>query len=221
MDIGRIGIWKSRRHGADAVPEIEALGFGALWLGGSPSVEQCREYLERGTTLPVISGILNIWQHDPADVAAAHDAVTARLPGPLVARDRRRPPGGHERLPPPAEAMRDVLRRPRRRRPPVRATSACAAALGPKMLDLAKERSLGAHPYFVPVEHTRFARERLGEGPLLAPEVAVVVETDPETRAGEGPRVRPVLPPAEQLRQQPAALRLHGATTSPTPGATA
>ena len=55
-----------------------------------------------------------------------------------------------------------------------------AAALGPKMLDLAAERSLGAHTYFITPEHTRFARERLGPDALLAPEVAVVVETDPE-----------------------------------------
>jgi probable F420-dependent oxidoreductase len=62
-----------------------------------------------------------------------------------------------------------------------------AAALGPKMLELAGERSLGAHPYFVPVEHTRIARETLGPGALLAPEVAVVVEADDE-RARERAR---------------------------------
>ena len=56
-----------------------------------------------------------------------------------------------------------------------------AAALGPKMLDLAAERSLGTHPYFTTPEHTRFARERVGPDVLVAPEVAVVVETDPET----------------------------------------
>ena len=176
MDIGQIGIWKSRRHGADAVPEIEALGFGALWLGGSPSVEQAREFLERGTTLPVITGILNIWQHDPAAVATAHQAARADFPDrfwlgigvghPEATSDYRHP----------LKAMReffDGLDLPR--------DELVAAALGPKMLDLAAERSRGAHPYFVPVEHTRFARERLGAGPLLAPEVAVVVETDPDT----------------------------------------
>ena len=55
----------------------------------------------------------------------------------------------------------------------------CLAALGPKMLDLAGERTAGAHPYFVPVEHTRLARQRLGPGKLVAPEVACVVDTDP------------------------------------------
>jgi probable F420-dependent oxidoreductase len=55
------------------------------------------------------------------------------------------------------------------------------AALGPKMLRLAAERAAGAHPYFVPPEHTVRAREVLGAGPLLAPEQAAVLETDPET----------------------------------------
>jgi probable F420-dependent oxidoreductase len=64
---------------------------------------------------------------------------------------------------------------------PVPADARCAAALGPKMLDLARERSLGAHSYFVPVAHTRSARERLGPDALLAPEVAFVLEEDAET----------------------------------------
>jgi probable F420-dependent oxidoreductase len=53
------------------------------------------------------------------------------------------------------------------------------AALRRRMLELAAERTAGAHPYFIPVEHTAFARSVLGSDSLLAPEVAVVVETDP------------------------------------------
>jgi probable F420-dependent oxidoreductase len=64
---------------------------------------------------------------------------------------------------------------------PVPRDERAAAALGPKMLDLAAEHSLGSHTYFVPVEHTRFARERLGPDALVAPELAVVVEPDDET----------------------------------------
>ena len=62
---------------------------------------------------------------------------------------------------------------------PTEAPQRVLAALGPKMLKLAAERGAGAHPYFVPVEHTALAREALGAGPLLAPEQAVVFETDP------------------------------------------
>jgi probable F420-dependent oxidoreductase len=55
------------------------------------------------------------------------------------------------------------------------------AALGPQMLGLARRRSAGAHPYLVPPEHTSQARTALGDGALLAPEQAVVVERDPVT----------------------------------------
>ena len=64
------------------------------------------------------------------------------------------------------------------------------AALGPRMLDLAAERADGAHPYFVPVEHTRIARERLGPDPVLAVEVTAVLDTDAAARPGDRPRVR-------------------------------
>jgi probable F420-dependent oxidoreductase len=64
---------------------------------------------------------------------------------------------------------------------PVPTDQRCAAALGPKMLELVRERSLGAHTYFAPPEHTRIARERLGPDVLLATELAVVVETDDDT----------------------------------------
>ena len=104
--------------------------------------------------------------------------------------------------------------------PPVPGDERVAAALGPKMLDLAAERSLGAHPYFTTPEHTRFARERLGPGALIAPEVAVVVEPDPErARADARPTRR--LPPPFQLHDEPAAVRLHRGATSPTAAATA
>jgi probable F420-dependent oxidoreductase len=63
---------------------------------------------------------------------------------------------------------------------PIPKDAMCIAALGPKMLDLSAERTRGTHPYFVPPAHTRFARERLGAGPLLAPELACVVDRDAE-----------------------------------------
>ena len=82
--------------------------------------------------------------------------------------------------------------------PPVPRDERIAAALGPKMLDLAIERSLGTHPYFTTPEHTRFARERVGPDAIVAPEVAVVVETDPEGPQGCA-RLRRDLPRAQQL----------------------
>ena len=65
MEIGPIGIWMPRRFGAQAAGEIEALGYGALWLGGSPSVDDARPFLEASSTMVVATGILNVWQQRP------------------------------------------------------------------------------------------------------------------------------------------------------------
>ena len=84
---------------------------------------------------------------------------------------------------------------------PVPKDERLAAALGPKMLDLSEERSLGTHPYFITLEHTHFARERLGEDALVAPEVAVVRRPEPRDRPPHRARVRQALPRAVQLHQ--------------------
>src|SRR3954447_21584607 len=181
MDIGQIGIWKSHRHGPDAVPEIEQLGFGALWLGGSPTVEQAREYLGAGKTLPVITGILNIWRHDPAEVAAAFARAKADFPDRFWLGIGVGHPEATSDYTRPLTAVRDFLDGLDAASPPVPAEERIVAALGPKMLDLAAERTLGTPPYFVHGGHTEYARKRVGEGKLVAPEVAVVLEEDNET----------------------------------------
>src|SRR5690242_1190662 len=178
MDLGRIGIWLSgRRQGPEAVAEIEALGYGALWVGGSPSVDEVRPFLEATSSIPVATGILSAWQHEPAAVARDFHALgTDRfLLGIGVGHPEAR--SDYAR---PVKAMRDFFDGLDAADPPVPPDRRLAAALGPKMLDLAAERSLGAHPYFTTPEHTRFARERVGPGVLVAPELAVVVETDEE-----------------------------------------
>jgi probable F420-dependent oxidoreductase len=169
------------------VEEIEALGFGALWIGGSPSLAQVRPFLEATATLPVATGILNVWKHEPSDVAAGHAELTRAFPGrfllgigvghPEVTSDYTRP----------LATMRAFFDGLDAADPPVPRDQRLAAALGPKMLDLAAERSLGTHPYFTTPEHTRFARERVGPDALVAPELAVVVEPDAE-RAREAAR---------------------------------
>src|SRR3954468_24652361 len=183
MELGRIGIWHSRSKGDPGVivPAIEELGYGALWLGGSPSVAQARVYVEAGTTLPVITGILNVWQHDPADVARDHAELTKAHPDRFLLGIGIGHPEATSDYSRPLKTMREFFDGLDAAETPVPKDERVAAALGPKMLDLAKERSLGTHPYFIDVQHTRFARERLGADALLAPEVAVVVEDDPET----------------------------------------
>jgi probable F420-dependent oxidoreductase len=181
MELGQIGIWGRRQEGVDGLEEIEGLGYGTLWVGSSPSLADVRPFLEASGMLTIATGILNIWRHDPADVAAGHAELRRAFPDrfllgigvghPEATREYRRP----------LTAMRAFLDGLDAAPEPVPRDERAAAALGPKMLRLAAERTLGAHPYFVPMEHTRLARETIGPDALLAPEVAVVVEPDPET----------------------------------------
>jgi probable F420-dependent oxidoreductase len=182
MELGRIGIWHSKNKGGPGVvKEIEALGYGALWLGGSPSVQQARAYVEASTTIPVVTGILNVWQHDPADVAREYTKLKSDHPDRFLLGIGIGHPEATSDYTRPLKTMREFFDGLDAAETPVPKDQRLAAALGPKMLDLSKERSLGTHPYFIDVEHTRFARERLGPDALVAPEVAVVVEADPET----------------------------------------
>ncbi len=184
MQLGQIGIWSSYQpFGGERVDEaaklVEQLGYGAWWVGGSPHVPDIRPVLEATSTLVAATGILNVWINDPAGTAAADATVRSEFSHRFMlgigighseaTSDYRRPLATMRTF---IEGL-DASPAP----PPVK--ERCLAALGPKMLDLAGERTAGSHTYFVPVEHTRFARERLGPGKLLAPELACVVDTDP------------------------------------------
>lgn len=183
MNLGKIGVWTSfRPFGAERAGEaaklVEALGYGAWWVGGSPHVPAIRPVLEATTTLVAATGILNVWANEPAETAAQDAELRAAFPErfmlgigighPEATSDYRRP----------LSAMRAFLDGLDAAGAPPPAEGRCLAALRAKMLDLARDRSAGAHTYFVPVEHTRVARERLGPGRLLAPELACVIETD-------------------------------------------
>lgn len=181
MTLGEIGIWQGHALGTDAVREVEALGFAALWLGGNPSVDDARPFLEASEKLVIATGILNVWQHKPADVAARHVEVSAAFPGRFllgIGIGHREAVGEYTR---PLGTMKAFFDGLDDAETPVPKEERLAAALGPKMLDLSAERSLGTHPYFSTSSHTRFARERVGSASLVAPEVAVVLEPDTET----------------------------------------
>jgi len=179
--LGKIGIWRRHQEGAEGVAELEELGFGTLWLGGSPAPGDARPFLAGTRTLTIATGILNVWRHEAADVAAEHGRLNDEFGGrfllgigighPAATSEYRRPVATMRSFFDGLDAAERAVPRDQR----------VAAALGPKMLDLAAERSLGAHPYLTPVEHTRFARERVGPGVLVAPELTVVVEPDVET----------------------------------------
>jgi probable F420-dependent oxidoreductase len=196
IDIGRIGIWTGA---LDAVPmakaqelaaELDELGYGALWIPeavGRESFTNAALLLSGTRRLPVATGITNMWGRDAVTMASAHKTVAEAFPdrfllgigvshANLVERLR-----GHQ-YERPYSAMKEYLERMDNAiymavgppEPPPRVL----AALGPKMLELAATRTLGAHPYFVPVEHTVEARRVMGKDALLAPEQAVILETD-------------------------------------------
>ncbi|HWT92983.1 MAG TPA: TIGR03620 family F420-dependent LLM class oxidoreductase [Solirubrobacteraceae bacterium] len=178
MELGKVGIWMPARFGAGRMREIEALGYGALWLGGSPAVEEAVPFLEATERMTIATGILNVWQHEPEDVAKARANVAEAHPNRFLLGVGIGHPEATSDYTRPLTTMRKFCDGLASAATPVPKDELVLAALGPKMLDLSKERSLGTHPYFTTADHTRFARERLGPDALVAPEVAVVVEAD-------------------------------------------
>src|SRR3954447_18988232 len=181
MRLGEIGIWRRRHDGADVVGEAESLGFSALWVGSSPSVAQARPFLERSRALTVATGILNVWKHEPAAVAAERAEVVRDFGDRFLLGIGIGHPEATSDYTRPLATMTAFFDGLDAADPPVPRGQRIAAALGPKMLDLAAERSLGAFSYFVPPEHTSFARERIGPDAVLAVELAVVLEADDQT----------------------------------------
>jgi probable F420-dependent oxidoreductase len=178
MKLGRLGVWRVRQHGPEGLAEIEALGYSAFWIGSSPAVEEARPYLEESSRLVIATGILNIWQHEPAAVAAGHAVLARDFPGRFLLGIGVGHPEATSEYAKPLTTMRRFLDGLDAADEPVPREERIAAALGPKMLDLAAERSLGAHPYFSTPEHTRIAREHTGPDGVVATELAVVLETD-------------------------------------------
>jgi probable F420-dependent oxidoreductase len=197
MDLGRVGIWtfaldlQPVARAREVAAELEELGYGAIWIpdavGRDPLVHAA--LLLGGTNrIAVGTGIAQIYGRDPMTMTGGWKTISEAFPGrfvlglgvshqPMVEGLRGQTYG------PPLTAMREYLERmdtamyvaAEPTEPPRRVL----AALGPKMLALAAERADGAHPYNVPPEHTARAREILGPEKLLAPEQAVLLETDP------------------------------------------
>lgn len=177
--LGRFGIWRGERQvTAELAAGIEELGFGALWLGSAGGdLAAAEELLAATTSLTVATGIVNMWQYEPHQVAAAFHRVEERFPGrfllgvgaghPEVIQQYARP---YDTL---ARYVDTLLG------DGVPAGRLVLAALGPRVLRLAAERTAGAHPYLVTPRYTAQARDILGPGPLLAPEQKVVLSTDP------------------------------------------
>src|SRR3954452_10068789 len=164
MEIGKIGVWTSYRpfgveRAGEAAKLLEQLGYGTWWVGGSPHVSDVRPVLEAPSTLAAATGILNVWANDPADTAAADAALRADFPGRFMLGIGIGHPEATSDYQRPLKSMRDFLDGLDASPAPPPAQERCLAALGPKMLELAGERTAGARSYFTTVVHTRFARE--------------------------------------------------------------
>jgi len=177
------GIWASKRtlgeEGPEAARLLEELGFGALWLGGSPQLTDLRPLLEATETLTVATSIANVWRYDAAEMATDWEALERDFPGRALAGIGVGHPEQDGDYSKPFSAVREYLDGLDEAGGPP-AERRLLAALAPRMIELAGSRAAGAIPYFVPPGHTRFARERLGAGPLLAPEMACVLDEEPE-----------------------------------------
>ncbi|MDP2292349.1 MAG: LLM class F420-dependent oxidoreductase [Actinomycetota bacterium] len=197
MQLGRLGLWTFQldlapmARAQEAVAELESLGFGAIWVPeavGREPFANAALLLSAGERIVVGTGIASIHARTAMTMQAGWKTLSEAFPDRFLlglgVSHQPMVEGVHgTSYDKPYSTMVSYLDAMDRgfyvasapSSPPQRVL----AALGPKMLKLAAERGLGAHPYFVPVEHTPIAREALGAGPLLAPEQAVVFETDP------------------------------------------
>jgi probable F420-dependent oxidoreductase len=166
--------------------EIEGLGYGAIWAGGSPAAELSwiEPLLEPTTKLQVATGIVNIWTADAGPVSESFHRIEKAYPGRfLLGIGVGHPEAGHE-YKKPYDALTDYLDKldeygvPKDRR--------VVAALGPQVLKLSARRSAGAHPYLTTPEHSAQARELIGPEAFLAPEHKVVLTTDAEKARAVG-----------------------------------
>jgi probable F420-dependent oxidoreductase len=184
-DLGRFGVF-----GRGATPEqasqIEALGYGAIWVGGSPPAELsfAEPILGATTSLQLATGIVNIWSAAAKPVAESFHRIENAYPGRFLLGIGVGHPEAVAEYRKPYDALVDYLDEldsygvPTHRR--------VIAALGPRVLKLSAQRSAGAHPYLVPPEHSAWARELIGPSAFLAPEHKVVLTTDAEQARATG-----------------------------------
>src|SRR3954454_13951290 len=184
-NLGRFGSF-GRGVTPEQAKDIEALGYGAVWVGGSPpaELEGVEPILEKTTTLQVATGIVNIWTADAGPVSQSFHRIDKAYPGRfLLGIGVGHPEVGHEYRKP-FDALNEYLDKldeygvPKNRR--------VVAALGPQVLKLSARRSAGAHPYLTTPEHTAQARELIGPEAFIAPEHKAVLTTDAEQARAVG-----------------------------------
>ena len=186
VPLGEFGVWTAYRligeeNAGEAAALAESLGYGAFWLGGSPRLESMRPLLAAGERIAVATGIVNVWQYEPAALAAEYTELAREFDGRLLLGIGIGHPEATSEYAKPLAKMEAFFDGLDAAAPPVPRERRCASALAPKMLELSARRGIGAHTYFVPVEHTRWARELLGPHALIATELACVVDPDAQS----------------------------------------
>jgi probable F420-dependent oxidoreductase len=178
-DLGRFGAWLPTRS---VTPElaagIESLGYRAAWIGGSPDADLAwvEPALARTTSLQLATGIVNIWSAPAPAVAESFERIENAYPGRFLLGIGVGHREHTEEYIKPYDALVDYLDELDAAMVPT--SRRVLAALGPRVLQLAAERSAGAHPYLTTPQHTAKARERVGKSVFLAPEHKVVLTTD-------------------------------------------
>jgi probable F420-dependent oxidoreductase len=194
MELTGTGIWSGQmRYGdagliAETAAELDELGYRAIWVPdiGGDVLGSVETLLRAAPRIVVATGILNIWMHDPADVAGRRSSWSDEWQNrfvlglgvshaPLIDHGH---PGRYAK---PYSKMVEYLDALDRDEDPFPVDARVLAALRPRMLGLARNRAAGVHPYFVPPEHIGRAREVLGPDAMIGVELAVVLDRDPAT----------------------------------------
>ena len=186
-EIGAFGVWRMASAATPQLAEqVEALGFGAIWLGGSPGgdLEVVESLLDATERIVIATGIVNMWRDEPAIVGESYRRIAARHPGRFLLGVGIGHREAIEQYRRPLVKMVDYLDQLDEAGVP--REDLVLAALGPKALALAAERTRGAHPYLTTPRHTGYARGVMGAGPLLAPEHKVTLDVDPARARATG-----------------------------------
>jgi|SRR5271166_1233005 probable F420-dependent oxidoreductase len=187
-NLGRFGVWLGSIT-PELAGQIESLGYGAAWIGMSPSADLAwaDPTLAQTTSLQLATGIVNIWSAPAPAVAESYQRIENAYPGRFLLGIG----AGHrehtEEYTKPYDALVEYLDELDAAMVPT--SRRVLAALGPKVLRLSAERSAGAHPYLTTPEHTAKARELVGNSVFLAPEHKVVLTTDRDEARAVGRKV--------------------------------
>jgi probable F420-dependent oxidoreductase len=178
LKLGRFGVWVRDAVSPHQAVEIEKLGYGAVWVGGSPAAELSflEPILAQTTTLRVATGVVTTWTAAPGPVAESFHRIDKSYPGRFLLGIGVGHPEALTQYHKPIEALNAYLDKLDEYGVP--AHGRVIAALGPRVLRLSAERSAGAHPYLTTPEHTSQARTLMGPQAFLAPEHKALLSTD-------------------------------------------